>query len=182
MIVVEGDNKAYRFQATLRIGASGFSQTNCSGNWREKNETSWLEYHLLLWPGCGQALKLVPPRTNTSKIKKGTGFAISPFHETTLPTSVVMSALVAQTASPKRQLAYLQATARLFKKLLHRCCATGEIVLVLTAPGTNVPLRVQVPCSGRIPSYFLLPPHDEDFFAEFRDQWNQFAEATCPNL
>ena len=103
----------------------------------------------------------------------------SPFLETTMSTSQIMSALAAQMASPKRTITYLQATARLFYKILARVFSTGEVALVLQAPGTNVPLRVVVPSTARIPSYFLLPLRDDEFFEHFREQWNNFATVPC---
>ena len=140
---------------------------------------NWRAMHEQLWPRVDIPKMLSPSSQSREllekeKIAQG-GFQEVLFPEATLPTSLLISAVCSQAfASAKRNFAHRRAAILLLRSLIQQSCATGQVSVVLTPPGTNAPYRFRVPVSGVLPTAMLVAP---EIWEELRDVWTFDAEA-----
>ena len=123
------------------------------GLWKKSCKASWNKTHGLLWPGVDPPDLLLPMAVSKRKREEQQEQNNSYFTESTLPTSMLFSALCSQITQHRLRTRSRYAACRLLYDILKKLTGTGKMKVAFTAEGRLY--NIATPRSGLVNSSIM---------------------------
>ncbi|CAL1126367.1 unnamed protein product [Cladocopium goreaui] len=121
--------------------------------WKKSCKASWNKTHGLLWPGVDPPDLLLPMAVSKRKREEQQEQNNSYFTESTLPTSMLFSALCSQITQHRLRTRSRYAACRLLYDILKKLTGTGKMKVAFTAEGRLY--NIAIPRSGLVNSSII---------------------------
>ena len=150
------------------------SPITCPGKWKSSNFASWKACHQQLWPDHNPPELLAPLSAHERRPdgQTRTGF----FHEATVPTSYVLSALIHQASNPRTNQQFRAEASTALYYILETVLKTGTATV--SWPGLGLEGQA-LPMTGAVSSELLLQALPVKAADRIQRQWQKDSEDTA---
>ena len=151
---------------TLMVGSSHHLQPG-PGKWKSSSMQLWEKMHKQLWQGAD-----VPTVLAATALKKSEGTSEDQgfFVESTLPTSLLLSAICAQISQGRSAAQFRYGASKVLFELLRKLVRSSYLKVQFESEGNS--FSVPIPTNGLFPSAILLSMVGADVVQKTRELWN----------